>query len=55
MAPSNPFLMDEHVQEQLAAHDHKLIKGSTVWFPGETPEVHWDFNRAKELSSSVAS
>ena len=49
MAPSNPFLMDEHVQQQLAAHDQKLIKGSTVWFPGETPEVHWDFHRPKEL------
>ena len=49
MAPGNDYLMDESVQQQLAAHDNKLIKGSTVWFPGETPTVHWDFNRAKEV------
>ena len=49
MAPSNEYLLDETVQQRLAAHDNKLIKGHTVWFPGETPEVHWDFNRSKEF------
>lgn len=49
MAPGNEYLLDADVQQELAAHDGKLIKGSTVWFPGEQPEVHWDFNRAKEF------
>jgi hypothetical protein len=48
MAPSNDYLQDETVQTELAAHDAHLIKGSTTWFPGEDPQVHWDFNRAKE-------
>lgn len=54
MAPSNDYLLDEQVQQRLAAHDHKLIKGSTVWFPGEAPEVHWDFNRPKEYELLAA-
>jgi hypothetical protein len=49
MAPSNEYLVDEVVQRQLAGHDNKLIKGHTTWFPGEEPEVHWDFNRPKEF------
>lgn len=49
MAPRNTYLMDETVQRRLADHDRQLIKGSTTWFPGEEPEVHWDFNRAKEF------
>lgn len=49
MAPTNTYLMDETIQARLAAHDRQLIKGSTTWFPGEDPEVHWDFNRSKEF------
>lgn len=49
MAPSNEYLMDQTIRARLAEHDRKLIKGSTTWFPGEEPEVHWDFNRTKEF------
>jgi hypothetical protein len=54
MAPSNDYLLDETVRERLAAHDRRLIKGSTSWFPGEEPEVHWDFNRAREFELLTA-
>jgi hypothetical protein len=49
MAPTNDWLMDASIQQQLAAHDPKLIKGSTTWFPGEEPVEHWDFHRPREM------
>lgn len=47
MAPSNTYLTEDTVR-QLAAHNNHLIKRTTIEFPGEDPEVHWDFHRPVE-------
>jgi hypothetical protein len=49
MAPSNEFLADPAVVTQLAAHNPKLVRKTTVeFFDSEAPEVHLDFNRPVE-------
>lgn len=47
MAPHNPHL-DDGIVERLARHNNRLVKRTTIEFLGETPEVHWDFNRPVE-------
>lgn len=54
MAPSNDYLLDETVQIRLAAHNPHLIKFTTVWFPGEDPVKHCDFDRSTELGLLAA-
>lgn len=48
MAPSNIYLEDVSAQQRLTGHNNRLIKKTTIEFVGETPEVHWDFNRSVE-------
>jgi hypothetical protein len=49
MAPSNEYLNNDENRQRLTDADPHMVRCSSVWYPGEDPTFHYDFERAVEL------